>query len=246
MWIDAQEAVIVLHSDQGQETARIKSKAEPPQGRSSEPEKESLATRDVPRAYSHERENQGGLERYYEAIISHIRRPDEILIFGPDEAKCELKKRIKESKGILRILTLEFGDKMTEPRIVARVRQHFEHLAPRAIAQRHAFPTLNHIKSMRTLFCVSVALMLAAEVSADPSRYQSRLVQQDMATTVYNLNSAQGRTEARDAKLRRVETYLATFPDQQVYWLDHFALHTGQAIDGIEVYDLGAAPRLTY
>ena len=131
---------------------RIKSKAEQQLRRSGEPEKGPVVAQEVPRDDSREREYQGGLARYYHAIISHICRADAILIFGPDKAKGELKKQIEKAKGIPRMLMLETGDKMTEPQIVARVRQHFEHLAPRAGAKRHGFPTLNQIKIMLPKF----------------------------------------------------------------------------------------------
>ena len=75
---------------------------------------------------------------------------------------------------------------------------------------------------------------------------QTRKLQQDMVMTAANVNNAHDRTQARGRELNTAQTYLATFPDQQVYWLDHFALRTGEAIDGIEVYDLGTAPGLTY
>jgi hypothetical protein len=74
----------------------------------------------------------------------------------------------------------------------------------------------------------------------------ARNLQQDTAETASNLNSARARTEARDRQLTTADAYLAAFPDKQVYWVDHFALRTGKVIDGIEVYDLGAAPGLTY
>jgi hypothetical protein len=48
-----------------------------------------------------------------------------ILIFGPGEAKGELKKRM-ESKGLKRhIVGVETVDEMTDPQIAAKVREHF-------------------------------------------------------------------------------------------------------------------------
>ena len=152
MWIDHQEAIIVLHSDMGHETTKRKSQAQTPVRRCDERDQEPVVTQEVPRDDSRKRRDQGGPASYYDTIISHIRRADEILIFGPDEAKCELKARIEKAKGLPRILTLEFGDKMAESRIVARVRQHFEHPAPRVMTNRPEFPTLNQIKNMRTVF----------------------------------------------------------------------------------------------
>jgi len=48
------------------------------------------------------------------------------LIFGPGEAKGELKKRFEKECPGAHIVTMETTDKMTEPQIVAHVRHHFE------------------------------------------------------------------------------------------------------------------------
>jgi hypothetical protein len=58
-------------------------------------------------------------------VISFIHDAESILIFGPGEAKGELKKRI-ESKGLPgRIVGFETVDEMTDPQIAAKVRKHF-------------------------------------------------------------------------------------------------------------------------
>ena len=48
-----------------------------------------------------------------------------ILILGPGEAKGELKKRLAKGQKGARLVALETADKMTEPQVVARVRQYF-------------------------------------------------------------------------------------------------------------------------
>ena len=47
-------------------------------------------------------------------------------------------------------------------------------------------------------------------------------------------------------QLAVLKTYLASFPSMDVYRLDHFALRTGETIDGQDVYDLVAAAGLNY
>jgi len=47
------------------------------------------------------------------------------LIFGPGEAKGKLKKRLEKTPGP-HTITVETKDKMTEPQMVAMVRQHFQ------------------------------------------------------------------------------------------------------------------------
>jgi hypothetical protein len=73
-----------------------------------------------------------------------------------------------------------------------------------------------------------------------------RRFKQDVAATDLNLTNAQTRTQARARQLAAASAYLALFPDSNVYWLDHFALRTGDHVDGLEVYDMGIAPGLTY
>jgi len=75
---------------------------------------------------------------------------------------------------------------------------------------------------------------------------QVQNLRQDLVVTDSNLNSAHARTQARDRQLVNAETFLAAFPDKQVYWVNHFALRTGETIDGIEVYDMGTASGPTY
>ena len=67
------------------------------------------------------------LRRYYKEIVRRISDADQILIFGPGEAKTELKKEIEKSKQLAgRIKKIESADKMTKKQIAAKVRTFFE------------------------------------------------------------------------------------------------------------------------
>jgi hypothetical protein len=143
LWIDHREAVMVILSAKGQETMRMKSEVEKQLRRAGDVAEGPYSPLEVPRDDSREREYQGDLARYYDKVISYLSPADEVLIFGPGEAKLELKKRMEKDKGNTRILALETDDKMTEPQIVARVRQHFYPLAPRMGAKRQGSPVLN-------------------------------------------------------------------------------------------------------
>ena len=75
------------------------------------------------------------LDAYYSEVIRVIRDADSILIFGPGEAKGELKKAIEESKDIgKRIVGVDSTDKMTQRQIAAKVRDYFvkKHTSRRA------------------------------------------------------------------------------------------------------------------
>jgi len=54
-----------------------------------------------------------------------IRPVEAILIFGPGEAKGELRKRIERDKLDLRITCFEPTDKMTERQISQKVGRHY-------------------------------------------------------------------------------------------------------------------------
>jgi hypothetical protein len=61
-------------------------------------------------------------------VISCIRGAESVLIFGPGEAKGELKKHLEHEGLGERIVGIETVDKMTDPHIAAKVRQHFLNL----------------------------------------------------------------------------------------------------------------------
>jgi hypothetical protein len=64
--------------------------------------------------------------RYYDDIIAQIQDADSIQIFGPDQAKLELEKRLKKNEELNRqIVCIETVDKMTDRQIEAKVWQYF-------------------------------------------------------------------------------------------------------------------------
>ena len=131
LWIDHREAVIVALSKAGEEIKRITSTAQKQLRRSGEPCQGAFEAQEVPADDSREREYTGNLARYYEEVVSCLRAAGSILIFGPGEAKGELKKRIEKGKGDAPMVAMETADKMTEPQIVAKVRSYFNHGAAR-------------------------------------------------------------------------------------------------------------------
>ncbi len=126
LWIDHREAVIVFLSEKGQETRRIKYHVEKQLRRSDRSSSSApFAAQMVPADDSREREYTGHLANYYDEVISCLRPAKAILLFGPGEAKGELKKRIERNKLDLRITRSETMDKMTEPQISQKVRKHY-------------------------------------------------------------------------------------------------------------------------
>jgi hypothetical protein len=66
------------------------------------------------------------LDQYYDEVIGQLGQPDALLLIGPGEAKLELKERLSRSKTLSeRIVGVTTADKLTDPQIVAKVKDHF-------------------------------------------------------------------------------------------------------------------------
>jgi hypothetical protein len=126
LWIDHKNAVIVAVGEKGETVSKLESGAK------------HLDYRGAPHpksAYSAQY-NQGDdqldnqflvhLNKYYERVISALRGADSLYVFGPGEAKGELKKRLAREKSLTRSVRLETADKMTDRQIVAKVRKYFQ------------------------------------------------------------------------------------------------------------------------
>ena len=126
LWIDHRKAVIVTLTDQGETTTLIVSRVERQRGRfagvrSTAP----FASRLVPADDRQESSFHAHLATYYDAVIASVRDAEAILVFGPGEAKIELKQRLTRDGLGGRIVGIETEDKMTDRQIEAKVRQHF-------------------------------------------------------------------------------------------------------------------------
>jgi hypothetical protein len=127
LWIDHRKALIVAVTDKGEEIRLIISKVEKQPGRSggvrsTTPYESQL----VPADDSRERRSTGLLNIYYNAVIASVRDAESILIFGPGEAKGELKKRLVRNKLGRRIVGIETIDRMTDGQVAAKVRRYFK------------------------------------------------------------------------------------------------------------------------
>lgn len=120
LWIDHRKAVIVIVTDEGEETKQITSGMEKHVRYSSDPAEDGSAE-DV-----RDRQYDNHLNSYYDEVIKYLREAESIQIFGPGEAKGELETRL-ENEGLKgRVVEIETVDKMTDRQIAAKVRQYFE------------------------------------------------------------------------------------------------------------------------
>ena len=126
LWIDHRKAIIVACTDKGEEIGLIISKVEKQLRRSGDsPLKGPYESQKVPADDSRQRTFTGHLKIYYDAVIASIRDAESILIFGPGEAKDELKQSLERNNLGSRIVGIEIVDKMTDRQIAAKVRKYF-------------------------------------------------------------------------------------------------------------------------
>jgi stalled ribosome rescue protein Dom34 len=126
LWIDHREAVLVILTEGTEEILHITSSDEKHirySGRSHARTPEGL--KEVTAEDQRDRKFENQLNKYYDEVIAAIRDADAIQIFGPGEAKGELKKRIERDGLKAHILVVETADKMTDRQIAAKVREHF-------------------------------------------------------------------------------------------------------------------------
>ena len=126
LWIDHRKAMIVVVTDQGETTSLILSRVEKQLGRYAGVRSTArYESQQVPADDRQERRFTAQLATYYDAVVACIGAADSILIFGPGEAKVELRRRLEKSTRGGRIVGIETIDKMTDRQIAAKVWQHF-------------------------------------------------------------------------------------------------------------------------
>lgn len=126
IWIDHRKAIIVAVTDSGEEAGLIISRVEKQLRRTGDaPMKGAYESRQVPRSATRQRIYTQQLNAYYDAVIASIGDANAILLFGPGEATGELKKRLRKSNLVSRVVGIEAADKMTDRQIGAKVRNYF-------------------------------------------------------------------------------------------------------------------------
>ena len=118
LWIDHRKAVIVMISEEGEETQEITSNMEKHVRFTGGTDSEDGSAEDV-------RDRQFGnrLNSFYDRVVDVVRGADSVQIFGPGEAKGELRKRLEHQGVKSHILDTETTDKMTDRQIAAKVRE---------------------------------------------------------------------------------------------------------------------------
>ena len=119
IWLDRNKAVIVSIADRISARAII----------TSDMEHYALYSEIVPGDGAPEdprdRRFWNHLGEYYDKILTNIRDAEEIQIFGPEEAKYELKKHLEAAGLAEHIVSVEDAGKMTDLQIRAKFEKRF-------------------------------------------------------------------------------------------------------------------------
>ena len=128
LWVDHEKAIIVSLIDGSHKVTHVESAIEgrfrlKGGSRSNTPWGIQSATSESKRDFRYSKH----LNIYFQHIIDLLKDAKHIFIFGPGEAKIELKKEIEKNNVFLdKISDIETTDKLTEPQIVAKVKKYFE------------------------------------------------------------------------------------------------------------------------
>jgi hypothetical protein len=126
IWIDHRKAVIVTVLDDGEQVDTISSNIEKhPERTGDSPLKGRYEAHQVPADDKRQRALTGHMNAFYDIVIGKIATADAMFIFGPGEAKGELKRRLEHQRLGSRVSALETSDKLTDRQISAKVRQYF-------------------------------------------------------------------------------------------------------------------------
>jgi hypothetical protein len=133
IWIDHRKAFVVTLSADAEHTQVILSKAQKHLERGGDsPLKGRYDAHSVPADDGRQRALTAELNGYYDTVIAAVRSCGHVFIFGPGEAKGELRKRLSKINVGELIAKVATADKMTNREIVAKVREYFGRGAMRA------------------------------------------------------------------------------------------------------------------
>ena len=128
IWIDHKKAIIVSVSGDQVSTATVESNVGPHARYS---DRSGYPTPDGPQdggggEKKYEERYGQHLDRYFDEVIGRLGHPESMLIFGPGEAKQQLHARLGHTKAFAACaVDIATTDKLTDPQIVAKVKEHF-------------------------------------------------------------------------------------------------------------------------
>lgn len=125
VWIDHQQAAVVLLTDAGSELKRIKNPQKPTRGANGARTKQTYTPNDFVPEVRRERKLVEDLKQVFDQVLVLVRGAGALLILGPGEAKTEFRKHLASQKLRGISIAVETADKLTDRQLVAKVNEHF-------------------------------------------------------------------------------------------------------------------------
>ena len=71
---------------------------------------------------------QGDLLKYFKELSNHLNKYDEIIVFGPGQAQEQFQNHLKEEVQFKnKKVTIDSAEHLTDPQMIAFVRDYFHH-----------------------------------------------------------------------------------------------------------------------
>jgi hypothetical protein len=126
IWIDNREAIIVRLEGEEATVETFESNILPPTKTGGARSKTPYGPQDVASHPTQDRRHAKQLARYYQGVVDRVREAGALLLFGPGTAKQGLLSAFERSPHHTTTATeIATTDKLTQPQIVARVKEHF-------------------------------------------------------------------------------------------------------------------------
>jgi hypothetical protein len=126
IWIDHRRAVIVFLTEDGQRVQEVSSEIDKYFRPSDSHGSYNIYGRyDFPAYDIVKRDFEDHLRNFYNRVAGFLRDSREIMIFGPGMAKIDMRKALEKHRLGAQIVDIEAAEKMSENRIVEKVKRYF-------------------------------------------------------------------------------------------------------------------------
>jgi hypothetical protein len=126
VWVDHQQAIVVLITDAGHEIKKVKSGAQQAvRSAGGSGAKKKYTPNDFIAEDRQKRKVANERKKFYDDVLAAVLGADSLLILGPGEAKGELSKQATAKKLRGLAVSVETADRMSDRQIAAKVSEHF-------------------------------------------------------------------------------------------------------------------------
>lgn len=127
IWMDLRKAFILTIEDQDKKLKKIVSNIETYHVHGGSGSRFKGGPQDVVQDSKYLEREKHQFKEYSKEIMVHLKRADEVIIFGPAEAGIRLNKELQKNHGAIgkKVIEVLKADSMTENQIKALIRDYF-------------------------------------------------------------------------------------------------------------------------